>query len=116
MDRRSPSHRNSDRNIARHAILIGVVALVSYAYFYSAGGWNQNTRFDFVRAVVERGSLSIDAYQENTGDKAVKDGHYYSDKAPGQPLLAVPVAFALRAVSKVASVDPLSARSPWRTA
>jgi hypothetical protein len=98
-------------NATRQAALIGVVAFFSYAYFYSAGGWNQNTRFDFVRAVVERGSLSIDAYHENTGDKAVKDGHYYSDKAPGQPLLAVPAAVAARAVSVAVGVSPLSAQS-----
>jgi hypothetical protein len=96
---------------SRQAVLIGIITFIPYAYFYSAGGWNQNTRFDFVRAVVERHSLSIDAYHENTGDKAVKDGHYYSDKAPGQPLLAVPAAVAARAVSSLAGADPLSARS-----
>ena len=107
------SHRNrpSYANSTRQAVLIGVLAFFSYAYFYSAGGWNQNTRFDFVRAVVERGSLSIDAYHENTGDKAVKDGHYYSDKAPGQPLLAIPAAVAVRAGAQIAGADPLSARS-----
>ena len=111
MDKSSSSHRRMQTKIARQAILTGVVAFVSCAYFYSAGGWNQNTRFDLVRAVVERGSLSIDAYHENTGDKAVKDGHYYSDKAPGQPLLAVPAAVAVRAMSKVVGIDPLAARS-----
>jgi len=27
--------------------------LVSYAYFYQAGGWNQNSRFDLAVALVE---------------------------------------------------------------
>ena len=95
----------------KQALIIGFVAFVSYAYFYSGGGWNQNTRFDLVRAIVERGTLSIDAYHENTGDKAFKDGHYYSDKAPGQPLLALPVAMSARAVMRAGGANPLSASS-----
>jgi len=96
---------------ARQALLIGFVAFLSFAYFYSGGGYNQNTRFDLVRAIVERSTLQIDAYQENTGDKAIKDGHYYSDKAPGQPLLAVPAAAAMRAVMRATGINPLTARS-----
>ncbi len=64
---------------------------VSYAYFYQGGGWNENSRFDLVRAIVEDHSLSIDRYHVNTGDKALFGGHYYSDKAPGTSFLAVPV-------------------------
>ena len=77
------------------ALAIGVVLLVSYGYFYQGGGWNQNTRLDVIRAVTEHGTLRIDAYAANTGDRARFDGHLYSDKAPGQPLLALaPVALA----------------------
>ncbi|HYY87727.1 MAG TPA: hypothetical protein VFA49_02950, partial [Chloroflexota bacterium] len=75
----------------RHqAVLVGLVLLVSYAYFYQAGGWNQNSRFDLVRALIERGTPRIDAYETNTGDKAVVEGHTYTDKAPGQSLTALP--------------------------
>jgi hypothetical protein len=68
--------------------------LVSYAYFSQAGGWNQNSRFDLVRAIVEQRTTRIDGYVENTGDRALVDGHAYSDKAPGQALSAVPFAAA----------------------
>ena len=80
----------------RRRVSVPLFALVfgTYAYFYQAGGWNQNSRFDLTRAIVERGTLSIDAFQENTGDKALRDGHWYTDKAPGLSLLAVP-AYAL---------------------
>ena len=80
----------------RRRVSVPLFALVfgTYAYFYQAGGWNQNSRFDLTRAVVEQGTLSIDAFQENTGDKALRDGHWYTDKAPGLSLLAVP-AYAL---------------------
>ena len=107
----SPIDRAVSARAAKQALIIGLVAFVSYAYFYSGGGYNQNTRFDLVRAIVERGALSIDAYHENTGDKAFKDGHYYSDKAPGQPLLAVPAAMSVRAVIRAIGANPLSASS-----
>ncbi len=38
--------------IKRRALLISAVAFISYAYFYQGGGWNQNSRFDLVRAIV----------------------------------------------------------------
>jgi len=82
--------------VLRRRVSVPLFALVfgTYAYFYQAGGWNQNSRFDLTRAIVEQGTLSIDAFQENTGDKALRDGHWYTDKAPGLSLLAVP-AYAL---------------------
>jgi len=82
--------------VLRRRVSLPLFALVfgTYAYFYQAGGWNQNSRFDLTRAVVEQGTLAIDAFQENTGDKAQRDGHWYTDKAPGLSLLAVP-AYAL---------------------
>jgi hypothetical protein len=83
----------------RALIPLFLLAFGAYAYFYQAGGWNQNARFDLVRAIVERGTLAIDAYEENTGDKAERDGHLYSDKAPGVSLMAVPLYAALNAVA-----------------
>ena len=65
------------------AILLGSVTFLSFLFFYEGGGWNQNSRFDLLRAIVERHTLQIDAYHENTQDKAHFRGHYYSDKAPG---------------------------------
>ena len=72
-----------------------VLALGAYAYFFQAGGWNQNSRFDTVRAVVEQHSLIIDDYVGNTGDFSVVNHHFYGDKAPGLQLLAIPVYFAV---------------------
>jgi hypothetical protein len=104
------SAQNSYSWIRIRALLIAGVVLVSYAYFYQAGGWNQNSRFDLVRAVIERGTLRIDAYHENTSDKAFANGHYYSDKAPGLALLAVPIAEAVRPLLRPVGVEPASAR------
>ncbi|HWM88913.1 MAG TPA: hypothetical protein VNO33_23845, partial [Kofleriaceae bacterium] len=66
------------------------LVFIAYAYFYQAGGWNQNGRFDMTRAIVEKGTSSIDAYHRNTGDKARVRGHYYCEKAPATSWLAVP--------------------------
>jgi hypothetical protein len=88
------------------AMLLSVVLFASYAYFYQAGGWNQNSRFALVRAILERHTLRIDDYTAHTGDKALWQGHYYSDKAPGVSLLALAPVAAARAISDVAGVDP----------
>jgi len=100
----------SSSSIRLRALLIAAVLLISYAYFYQGGGWNQNSRFDLVRAIIERGTLRIDAYHENTDDKAFANGHYYSDKAPGLALLAVPVAEVTKPLLRAGGVDPSSAR------
>lgn len=89
--------------------LLGILAallFVSYAYFYQAGGWNQNSRFALVRAILERHTLQIDAYQLHTGDRALLDGHYYSDKPPGVSLAALLPAAAARAAARAVGVDP----------
>lgn len=100
---RSTFHRKA-------AILLSLVLFFSFTYFYEGGGWNQNSRFDLLRAIVERHTLQIDAYHENTQDKAHFQGHYYSDKAPGLVLLAVPFAMIARPVLRTARVNPESAR------
>src|ERR1700733_16049725 len=53
-----------------------------YGLFYQAGGWNQNSRFDLTRALVEDHSVFIDRFANNTGDTARAD-HFFCDKAPG---------------------------------
>jgi hypothetical protein len=86
----------------------GGMLLFSYAYFYQAGGWNQNSRFALVRAILEHHTLRIDPYHDQTGDRAVWGGHYYSDKAPGAALLALIPADVARALSFAAGVNPES--------
>jgi hypothetical protein len=105
------------RLVRRPETALFVLVLVPYAYFYQAGGWNQNSRFDLTRAIVEQGSLSIEPYHHNTGDKACVDpdprdrrctGKHYSDKAPGASLLAVP---AYAVVHTIAGGDDRPPRS-----
>lgn len=95
------------------ACLLGAVSFLSFMYFYEGGGWNQNSRFDLLRAIVERHTLQIDAYHENTGDKAHFQGHYFSEKAPGLVFLAVPFAIVARGGMRAAGVDPESPRGEF---
>ena len=79
-------------------LLIFIVLLISYGYFYQGGGWNQNSRLDLTRAMVEQGTLRIDAYHSNTNDKARYDGSFYCDKAPGVSWAGAPWYAAVRLV------------------
>jgi hypothetical protein len=95
--------------IRGRACLIAVVLFVSYAYFYQGGGWNQNSRFDLIRAIVEEHALAIDSYHQNTLDKAHINGHYFSDKSPGVAFFALPAVYVARPILKIARVEPRSA-------
>lgn len=78
-------------------ILLFVILLSCYAYFPPRwADWNQNSRMDLTLAIVERGTLRIDDYYENTGDYAVYGGHIYTDKAPGASFLGVPPYFVFK--------------------
>jgi hypothetical protein len=94
-----------------HAILIAATVLFSYSYFYgNREGWNQASRFDLVRAIVEQHRFNIDTYNENTSDKALWKGHFYSDKAPGLALSAVPVLEVVHVVLRAVHKDPSQAK------
>lgn len=79
-------------------ILLFFILLLPYSYFFHwIGGWNESSRLDLVYSIVERHTLNIDAYHENTGDKAFYKGHYYTEKAPGLSFFAVPVYIFIKA-------------------
>jgi hypothetical protein len=76
----------------RAGFVLVFVLLFVYAYFFPRwADWNQNTRLNLTLSIVETGSIAIDPYHENTGDKLYYQGHYYSDKAPGLSFAAVPI-------------------------
>ncbi len=75
-------------------LILGCILFLASAYFYQDPEWNGNSRLDLTRAIVEKRTLAIDDYQAQpgweTGDKAFYNNHYYSDKAVGSSLLALP--------------------------
>ena len=55
------------------------------------------SRLSLSRSLAERGSVDIDPYRQLTLDRSFRNGHWYSDKAPGVSVLAIPTLEALRA-------------------
>jgi hypothetical protein len=65
---------------------------------------NEWSRAALTFAVVEHGTLSIDPYAGRTEDWSRHAGHYYSNKAPGPALLAVPVYFAQHRIQQALGI------------
>ena len=70
------------------ALAIGVVLLVSYGYFYQGGGWNQNSASTWSGLSPNTGRCGSILTRRTRRPRARFGGACYSDKAPGQPLLA----------------------------
>src|SRR5258708_34540865 len=70
------------------------------------------SRLDLLHGVVEQGTLEINAYHDNTPDKAVLNEHYYSDKAPGTVALALPAFAATAGALRLGGV-PLDSEKGW---
>jgi hypothetical protein len=77
-----------------------------FAFFLPAATWNPVSRFDLTRAVVEHGSLRIDPYVTNTGDRAFVHGRWYTDKPPLVSFAAVPVYAAVLFAQRVRGQRP----------
>ncbi len=77
------------RGRARLALLAILLVGVSYATMIQSFSWNQTSHYDLIRSLDKDGT-TIDAFQENTGDKVFYKGHYYSARAPGLALFALP--------------------------
>src|SRR5580693_6086526 len=48
--------------LRRFEWLLFLASFVAFAWFDQGGGWNQNSRFDEVRAIVEEGRFAIDDF------------------------------------------------------
>lgn len=70
------------------------------------------SRLNLLHSLVVHGTFRIDAYHHNTPDKAVSQGHYYSDKAPGTVVVALP-AFALCAFALRLAGIALDSETGW---
>jgi hypothetical protein len=98
---------------------LGLALLCTYAYFVGEPAWNQNSRLALTRALVEQRTTIIDRYHYTTGDKSLRDGHFYCDKAPGASWAAVVPYAAFHVLRRVtggelprAQVRPLDPQSP----
>jgi 4-amino-4-deoxy-L-arabinose transferase-like glycosyltransferase len=87
-------------------ILLVLLLIFCYGFFQQDAYWNEYSRYDLTVALVDDHTTRIDPYQQNTGDKAFYNGHYYSDKPPGSALLGMPVYLLLRATAQVVGNAP----------
>ncbi len=75
----------------KDALIIFCLLSFVYGYFYQDSGWNGNSRFGLIFAIVREGRLTIDTFHNQegtvTGDKSFFNGHYYSDKVIGPAIV-----------------------------
>ena len=77
------------------ALWVFLILLGSYAFFWHRRDWNTASRQMLTYALVDRGTVVITGLDQQTNDKALFHGQYYSDKLPGFSVLAtVPYAVA----------------------
>jgi hypothetical protein len=82
----------------RLALIAILLVGVAYGTMIQSFSWNQASHYDLIRSV-NQDKTTIDAYQQNTGDKVLYKGHYYSARAPGLALFALPFYDALNLVN-----------------
>jgi len=85
----APVRLRASPRATRLALLAIACVGLAYATMIQNFSWNQSSHYDLIRAL-DRDGTTIDAYQANTGDKAYYHGHFYSARAPGLALFALP--------------------------
>ncbi len=116
-----PSERMGTAPGVRTYLALAGLFFVCFVYFLPRWhDWNQDARLDMTMAVVNHATIAIDAYQRNTSDDDHYQGHYYSNKAPGQSLLGVPVYAAFKLALAIppfrTAANSLETRPAWRLA
>jgi hypothetical protein len=87
-----PAHGSrAGARVTRRRLALAAILLVGVAYatIIQSFSWNQTSHYDLIRTL-NQDQTTIDQYQENTGDKAYYKGHWYSARAPGLALFALP--------------------------
>jgi hypothetical protein len=90
----------------RSWLLLFLALFIPYSYFNHSDGWNQGARLAELHALVLKGTLRIDDYLSYTGDRALIDGHYYSEKAPAMTVAALPSFAIVVTIQRALGVDP----------
>lgn len=106
---------SSWRSIA-WAGLLAIAYLWSFAYHPPVNNPNENVRYYMTVAIVEHGTFAIDRVQERWGwvnDKATRDGHVYSVKAPGTSYLGIPAYFLYATITHALGDEPDRTTGLW---
>jgi hypothetical protein len=73
----------------RRALVAILLIGVAYATIIQSFSWNQASHYDLIRSL-DQDKTTIDVNQANTGDKVFYKGHFYSARASGLALFALP--------------------------
>jgi len=77
--------------LTRTEWLLAVTVLLLVGIFVHPYRAQQASRYTLTAAIVEQRTVVLDDYSHVLGrDRAIREDHIYSDKAPGQPFMAVP--------------------------
>src|SRR6478736_273161 len=114
----------------RIELLIFLACWFAFAYFNQGGGWNQNSRFSEIRAMVEEGRFAIDDFmvyrpvgehpvEEGTEKEAMHmvcssgdvayvphTGHFHPNKPPGTSFMALPAYWIIYHLERAMGVNP----------
>lgn len=97
--------RLAEVGITRGVILLCVTWLVVFGPVVSQLSAQSAPRLAFTGALVDDRDVRIDGYLVDY-DRSERDGHVYSDKAPGQGVMAVPFYITARAVGAEPAIVP----------
>jgi hypothetical protein len=94
----SSTDENPERTSVSRGELLWVLGLfvvlaAIFPYFEEIHSANELSRLYLATAIVEDGTVAIDGPLQRLGDihdKSVRDGHFYSDKAPGMAFAVLP--------------------------
>jgi hypothetical protein len=81
-------------------LLLLLVALTALGFAYGSG-WPDVSRLGLTESIALDGSVRIDRYAPQTRDRSRYAGHWYSDKAPGISLFALPTFETMRALQLI---------------
>jgi len=91
-----PAQSATSRLRRRRGIAAICVLAFGWALVMQSLGWAQTSYFAFVKAL-DDGTAQIDKYHWETRDKSWINGNFFSVKAPGMPLVLVPIYKLLKA-------------------
>jgi len=88
-------------------LIFAMMFLAGAAFYHPVEYDNTASRYALLSAIVDYGTLSIDASHKGTIDRAQWNGHYYSNKAPGASFLGIPVYWVLRNLTPLKDYRPM---------
>lgn len=93
-----------------YALLFILLLSVSSYFHHPLLFSNESCRYYLIMAVVDHNKLYVDDISTNRNDDlSFNNGHYYSAKAIGVPMLGIPVYWFIRNFTPLADTNPFSA-------